>query len=545
MAGISFEMVLRADPEPWRKAAADWDRLGAALDERTDALSRSTRRLSGVWQSGPASSSAGAHCEALRKDLDAAFPPLLLIAQALAQHGNTVAELRVRARELVEQGRAAHVTVHPDGSMTVDPAHATEATARSVSALVAVRDALLREAAELDARTARTIAENTATASGTPSATVERASVPARGADPTDVKRWWDSLSPAQRRYAISEYPELIGSLDGVPVANRDIANRIVLDREMDGRTERRAELQAREAHIRAMLEQGRAAELYPRDHHPATHAAQRELAVIADERNRIDATLRGLNPIDARLEDPDKPRAYLIGLSTADDGRAIVSVGNPDAADNVLTYVPGVGAELAGVEAGIERADRMALDARRIDPGQETASLYWLGYDAPDDAVVDAPSDSYAEAGARELNQFQNGLRVTHDGEPSRNVVLGHSYGSLVIGHAATGAGIDADAVVFVGAPGVDVDSAVELRGVTANEVWATRAQHDEIAAWSPDVVHGIDPTEPRFGGRVFGSDPGNADDWVATHSAYWDPGNLARENIAYIVTGHPEMVR
>ncbi|MDG4785674.1 alpha/beta hydrolase [Micromonospora sp. WMMD1102] len=545
MAGLSFELLLRVDPEPWHRAAADWDRLGGSVDERADALVRSRRRLPAVWESGPASAAAGARCDGLCGELDAAFPPVLLIAQALAQHGNTVAELRGRARQLVEQGRAAQVTVHPDGSMTVEEAHATDATARALSALVSARDALLREAAELDARTARVIAENTATTSGTPAARVDGSSVPARGTPPAEVKRWWDSLTPAQRRYAVSEHPHLVGALDGVPVARRDVANRIVLDRELDGRTERRAELDAREAHIRAMLEQGRAAELYPNGNHPGTLLGQRELREIAEERGRIDDTLRGLRPIDDRLADPDKPRAYLIGLSTADDGRAIVSVGNPDAADNVLTYVPGVGAELAGVETGIERADRMALDARRVDPGQETASLYWLGYDAPDDAVVDARSNSYAEAGARELQRFQDGLRVSHEGEQSRNVVLGHSYGSLVIGHAGSGAGIDADAVVFVGAPGVDVDSAPELRGVPAHEVWATRARHDEIAEWSPDFVHGVDPTEPGFGGRVFGSDPGNPDDWVATHSAYWDPGNLARENIAYIVTGQNDKVR
>ncbi|GAB3972334.1 alpha/beta hydrolase [Plantactinospora veratri] len=545
MPGLTFEMVLKADPEAWRKAAAGWDRLGRSTDERADALALSTRRLPDVWESGSASQAAGAHCDALRKELDSAFPPILLIAQALAQHGNDVAELRVRAEELVEQGRAAHVTINPDGSMTMDPAHANEWTARSMSSLVWQRDALLREAAELDARTAKAIAENTATASGTPSAKVDRASVPAKGTDPAEVKKWWDSLSPAQRRYVMSEYPELIGSLDGVPVASRDIANRIVLDRELDGLTQRRSDLDAREAHIRAMVEQGRGAELYPDAGNPAG-AALAELEKIKEERERIDGNLRGLNKIDDRLEDPGKPRAYLIGLSTADDGRAIVSVGNPDAADNVLTYVPGTGAELSKVGGDIDRADRMALDAKEVDPSQETASLLWLGYDAPDSIAWNAPFDGSAESGGPELNQFQNGLRATHDGEPSRNVVLGHSYGSTVIGHAATGAGINADAVVFVGSPGVDTNSATELKGVSPHEVWASRAEHDVIKRvpdW--DIAHGNDPTREDFGGQVFRSSPGNPDDEAGTHSAYWDDGNEARRNIAYIATGQTDKVR
>ncbi|GIG86622.1 alpha/beta hydrolase [Plantactinospora endophytica] len=545
MAGMSFEMVLRADPEPWRKAAADWDNLGRSLDERVDALVRSKKRMSGVWESGPASTAAGAHCDSLCKELDATYPPVLLIAQALAQHGNTVAELRARARELVEQGRAAHITVHPDGSMTADPAHTTESTARSLSHLVSARDAVLRQAAELDARTGKIIAENMPSASGPTTAQVDRSTVPARGTDPAAVKRWWDSLSPAQRRYAMAEYPELVGSLDGVPVANRDIANRITLDRELDGRLERRAELDAREARIRNMVEQGRAAELYPGQHHPGTLLAQRELREIADERGQINRTLPGLEQIDARLENPEKPRAYLIGLSTVDDGRAIVSVNNPDAADSVLTYVPGVGVDLSGTVYGIDRADAMASDAARVDPSRQTASVYWLGYDTPNDAVTNAPFASYAEDGAQELNRFQNGLRLTHEGEPSRNIVLGHSYGSLVVGHAASGTGINASGVILLGAPAAGVNSALEFRGVTADEVWVTRAANDQIANKSWDGWYGIDPTEPAFGGRVFGSDPGDAADWTKAHSSYWDFGNLARENIANIVTGHPDGVR
>ena len=52
-------------------------------------------------------------------------------------------------------------------------------------------------------------------------------------------------------------------------------------------------------------------------------------------------------------------------------------------------------------------------------------------------------------------------------------------------------------------------------------------------------DLIHGNDPTRDDFGARVFSSDPGNPDDEAKTHSAYWDDGNRARMNIAYIATG------
>ncbi|MEO3743050.1 alpha/beta hydrolase [Plantactinospora sp. B5E13] len=538
--GITFEMLLNADPEVWRRAAQGWDQLGRRADDRSDDYASSARRIPDVWESGPAASAAQQHCDGLRKELETVFPPVSTIAQTLAQHANDVSELRTRAQDLVTQGRAAHVTINPDGSMTMDPAHANEWTARAMSQLVWQRDALLRQAAELDGRAARAIAENTATASGTPMSKVDRSTVPGKGTDPAEVKRWWDSLTPAQRRYVTAEYPELVGALDGVPVASRDVANRIVLDREQDALTARRDELDNREAYIRSMVEQGRGAELYPGESNKVG-AALTELDRIREERERIDRNLRGLDRITDRLEDPDRPRAYLIGLSTADDGRAIVSVGNPDAADNVLTYVPGTGVELSKVGGELNRNDHMAADARVADPSAETASIMWLGYDAPDSIAWNAPFDGSAEGGAPHLDRFQDGLRVTHDGEPSRNVVLGHSYGSTVIGHTAQqGNGINADALVFVGSPGVDTNSASDLRGVPTSEVWATRAEHDVIRRvpdW--DIAHGNDPTREDFGGRVFTSDPGDPDNEGKTHSAYWDEANLARENIALIVTG------
>ncbi|MEK8109345.1 alpha/beta hydrolase [Micromonospora sp. M12] len=41
---------------------------------------------------------------------------------------------------------------------------------------------------------------------------------------------------------------------------------------------------------------------------------------------------------------------------------------------------------------------------------------------------------------------------------------MLGHSYGSLVVGVAAREHGLAADALVFVGSPGVGVSHAAEL---------------------------------------------------------------------------------
>jgi hypothetical protein len=300
--------------------------------------------------------------------------------------------------------------------------------------------------------------------------------------------------------------------------------------------------VKARQEHIRSMFDQGRIREVYPDAADPAT-AMDIELQRLGNEQADLEGKARGLDAIDKRLGDTNLPRAYLLGLSTADDGKAIVSVGNPDLADNVLTYVPGTGADLSKVGGDIDRTNKMADDANSADRSATTAAVFWLGYDAPD-SIPQAGQSGFAEDGGKDLGGFQTGLRATHEGEtPSRNTVLGHSYGSTVIGHGAMSSSINADAVVFVGSPGVDVNNADELSGLHPSQVYATRAENDAIARipdW--DIIHGNDPTRDDFGATVFASDPGDPDNEGATHSKYWDDGNVSRTNFAYVVTGQTE---
>lgn len=57
---------------------------------------------------------------------------------------------------------------------------------------------------------------------------------PPSGGDPVAVNDWWVSLpEDVQQRY-IAEYPELIGQLEGIDVADRDTANRVVAERAVD-----------------------------------------------------------------------------------------------------------------------------------------------------------------------------------------------------------------------------------------------------------------------------------------------------------------------
>ena len=125
---------------------------------------------------------------------------------------------------------------------------------------------------------------------------------------------------------------------------------------------------------------------------------------------------------------------------------------------------------------------------------------------------------------------------------------MLGHSYGSTVIGHSARDEGLNADEVVFVGSPGVGVSSAGHLN-FPDEHVYATVAEHDMIhVANTGNPVfdpHGPDPTSGGFGAHVFASDPGTAGPGGIysgdAHSEYWNDRNVALKNMGYIIAGHP----
>ncbi|PZF84413.1 alpha/beta hydrolase, partial [Micromonospora deserti] len=352
---------------------------------------------------------------------------------------------------------------------------------------------------------------------------------PGPDADPALVRAWWAGLTAAQRRWLVVHEPARVGRLDGVPTAARDQANRLLLGARRDD----------------LLAERRRLLERVPR--------TAVELAGLL----RVEGALAGLGELTARLAAPEGPRAYLLGLATAGEGRAVVALGNPDRSARVLTYVPGMTAGLDDVPGELGRAARVLSRCTALAPGEETAAVLWLDYDAPD-FLHEAAWPGQARDAGPALHRFQEGLRVTHDGPPGRQTVLGHSYGSLVVGIAARDHGLAADALVFVGSPGVGAAHAAEL-GLPPGQVWASTAPDDLIrlarppdelvrsgllGAFPPGSAAGLvagadrelwfgpDPAHPGFGGRTFASGRHG-------HTGYWEADNPALDGMARIVLG------
>ncbi|GAB3236679.1 hypothetical protein GCM10027447_35180 [Glycomyces halotolerans] len=390
-------------------------------------------------------------------------------------------------------------------------------------------------------------------------------------ATPAAINSWWDGLSDEERARLIEDRPNLVGTTDGIPAEARDTANRDLLQTEITGLD---IDIERLEQQLAQMEADGTDTVGHGRDETTASayRALQERLAELEGKRDSL-ANLQNEISTPFKTEDGPSLDHYLLSYSSKADGRAVVAVGNPDTADNVNVYVPGTGSELSKLDGDLGRAETMASDAYRYAPGSDTASIMWLGYDAPDDVVPDAMDTEYAENAASGLSAFTDGLRATAEDEPSNLTMTGHSYGSTTVGIAARDAGLAADNMIFVGSPGVGVDEAAEL-GIDPDRVWAGRNDEDiidlardenvnaTIAAaavggplnppgaaaaaaaahlLTPDdqMVHGTDPVSDSFGGNTFHSEA-TRDGARENHSAYWDKeNNVGRKNMAYIITG------
>ncbi|MBF6065173.1 hypothetical protein IU500_28220 [Nocardia terpenica] len=342
--------------------------------------------------------------------------------------------------------------------------------------------------------------------------------------DPKQLRDFWETLTPAEKD-ALWRHDQYLGNRDGLPVVDRDHYNRMKLQDEL-------ARAQAGDPAVK----------------------------------NRLD----DLHTVVSSISGPDR-YLMLLDTQTGHNAHAAVSIGNPDTADHVATYVPGTGAQPSKMSDDMLRSQKM-FDRGRASGAEHPAVIAWIGYDTPPTPVDvgqhldpfnwdvnDASNRRYADAGVSALDRFQDGLRASHDGTPSYNSVVAHSYGTTLVGDAAAhGRSINADAVALVASPGTTVNHASDLHltGVpqdqVPNHVFATKAQHDMIQMALLADPFGASPTNPEFGAQVFASDPGqdgHTGYTTAAHSQYWDFVNgkpcKSLVNLGDIIAGHTPTVK
>ncbi len=237
------------------------------------------------------------------------------------------------------------------------------------------------------------------------------------------------------------------------------------------------------------------------------------------------------------------------------------MSAGDLGTADNVAVTVPGLGTDGESAPYLAERARTIYESTRYLDGSQTSASMFWIGYDAPDNLPWEGEgwdaggvaAEAMATAGGGRLADTLDGLRASRDGDPAHLTAIGHSYGSTTTGHAAHDHGIPVDDLVFVGSPGVggDTDDA-GATGVDPDHVWAGANSRDLVADlgnhgwWHLESAIGAglgdDPAEDDFGAHRFQAESATRGDDVNfdDHSKYFDHGSESLYNISQIVNGN-----
>lgn len=258
-------------------------------------------------------------------------------------------------------------------------------------------------------------------------------------------------------------------------------------------------------------------------------------LAVAED----VDRTLTGLAG--------ERPPAQLLTLDLTGAGRVAIGLGDVDRARHLAVLVPGMGSDAVhGVADTVHRARRLAEQAGR-ESVESIAVVAWIGYAAPGPREV--PFAARARAGGRLLAADVTALaagRTADGGDRAHVTLVGHSYGSTVIGAAVRLRPRFADDLVFLGSPGVLARDVTEL-GHPADRVYVAEAALDPIGDLG---VFGDDPGDRDFGAVRMRGDTGPLS-WPArvsggSHSGYFDPGSEALRNVARVAAGRgPDVSR
>lgn len=330
----------------------------------------------------------------------------------------------------------------------------------------------------------------------------------------TVVSAWWTMLDTGQRASLTAATPQLVGNLDGVPLAQRSRAN---------------------EAYLRESLAE-------------ATRALDGSLS--AGERARLTAQANMLSQVDEAMHaSPGGPKRSLILLDTAGSGRAAIALGNPDTADYIGYLVPGMNYQVepqmvnwTTVADDLYREQVSVLSEQAV--GRSVATIAWIGYEAPD--LFSVGGLDRAEAGADFLETSWAGVRATRGADQPYVAVFAHSYGSTVALLALAQGSVNVDALVVVGSPGSAIQSAAKLK-VTDENVFVGKAD------WDPAVnsaFFGSDPGAASYGARVLGVQGGIDQVTGATlagsvgHNDYFTPGSESLHNMAVIGTDNADLV-
>lgn len=378
----------------------------------------------------------------------------------------------------------------------------------------------------------------------------------------TEVAVWWKALSAAEKQDLIAHHPEMIGNLNGVDMASRDQANRILLRRKI---SQAEAKVQA----LRATFKMN-PSEYYRHDRVPKSKVAvnseleweEKRLADLKAVRSTLEENEKD------RQSDPSIPRRGLVYMddSKKDDRvKVAISTGDVDRAKHVSTVIPGMdNVPSEDIKDHVENAELVrehSIKNANCQPS-EVATIAWM-YDTPQGGQV--MSSKYATKASHEIGSALEGLHASRQASGvgrAHTSLLGHSYGSMTAGKVAKmiRKGVLDDLVMY-GSPGSGVKDAREYNLDRGRAYVSGVNTNDAVQGMGPDGTFGKDPMKMK-GIKHLANNPDNdsiikvyvsnsgvtsryavkgTTDPFARHSEYLEEGTESLEDISRVVTKVP----
>ena len=362
----------------------------------------------------------------------------------------------------------------------------------------------------------------------------------------TEVAVWWKALSAAEKQDLIAHHPEMIGNLNGVDMASRDQANRILLRRKI---SQTDAEVQTLRAKLKEQNDPNASGK------HTESYASPKSLEWAKKRLADLKAVQETLDENDKkRQKDPKIARRGLVYMddSKKDDRvKVAISTGDVDHAKHVSTILPGMNnvpsEDIHDHVRNTELVKRRAASNAHI-PQEQVATIAWM-YDTPQGGQV--VSSKYAMKASHEIGSALEGMhafRHTNGIERAHTSLLGHSYGSTTAGKVAkmVRKGVLDDLVMY-GSPGAGAHDAREYN-LDHGRPYVSGIKSD-------DAVKGKGTLNSKFGNNPMFM-PGvkhlanNSErdrsffiPWKMfdRHSEYLEKGTSSLEDISRVVTNVP----
>ena len=539
-------MLTVADIDRWSaEAVREVFHAAVARGQATFEAARQLDSLSAfdTWEGATAQARRHANAS-IRQDLDAHGNESLAVANAASSAADGIERVQSGLGALRRDAGELHMTIDAVVNKVVPSARFNGPPMEALIAEMQLQprlDTIVAEADSVDRELADAInmADGDQSIPPGPHDNRPRIQAALRAALPDDPRQFdelWSQLTAEEKDWLYCQ-DHSIGNHVGMPWdppdhLGKDHYNRLHLA-ELEQQSQSTVD---RIQHSLSELEAG------PQIDDGALYALQSQLAAARNSLEKYQA-------VKADLNSGRSFRGTTRYLGLLDEfGRGAVSIGNPDDAKHNAIFVPGTGQDLANLASSDERAMAMYIAALTANPRlspHDVAVITWMGYDRPMDLSHAAfPNPAYGAADR--LDGFENGLRASHVGAPSIDTVIGHSYGSTVVGAAASGGHhLNADNVIAVGSPGMLVDRAGRLNLNPGSNVYVMRAANDAIVVGGvvTEWTLGADPIARGFGATHLTADPGPATLFglptISAHSSYWFEGNKALANIGAVIAG------